>query len=191
MQKRIKATLFAHLSVAEALANDRTLIDKIESAATQCIHSLKRGGRILLCGNGGSASDAQHIAAELSGRYLKERDPLDAEALHVNSSYLTAVANDYDFGHVYKRAVQAKGRPGDVLIAISTSGNSDNILEAVRQAKLMQLFTIGMTGDKGGQMKDLADMCLCMPSDHTPHIQEAHIVVGHILCELIESNMFP
>lgn len=191
MQPDIQRILADYLKTANDLASDAKLRSEIETAATKCIQALRRGHKILLCGNGGSASDAQHIAAELSGRYLKDRDPLFAEALHVNTSYLTAVANDYDFSHVYRRAVHAKGKAGDVLIALSTSGNSSNILEAIRQAKSMGLYTVGMTGKSGGTLKNLVDLCLSIPSDQTPHIQEGHMVVGHILCELIESTIFP
>ncbi|HOH84860.1 MAG TPA: SIS domain-containing protein, partial [Bacteroidales bacterium] len=150
----------------------------------------KAGGCIYFCGNGGSAADAQHIAAELSGRFMLDRDPLDAEALHVNSSYLTSVANDYSFSEVYARLLRAKGRPGDMLIAISTSGNSPNIVRAVEAAKEAGLITAGLTGASGGQMKNLVDILINVPSDETPRIQEAHILIGHIFCQQVEEEMF-
>ncbi len=191
MQELIVKRLSESRDAIQKLASDQKIQQNIALLASKSIASLGNGGRILLCGNGGSASDAQHIAAELSGKYLKDRDPLDAEALHTNTSYLTAVANDYDYSHVYKRAVQAKGRKGDVLIALSTSGNSPNILAAIEQAKKMGLFTTGMTGLSGGKLKEISDLCLCIPSNDTPRIQEGHIIIGHILCELIESTLFP
>ena len=144
----------------------------------------------MLCGNGGSAADAQHIAAELSGRFYLDRPPLDAEALHVNSSYLTAVANDYSFDVIYSRMLEAKGKKGDALIAISTSGNSKNIIQAVKKAKELGVITIGFTGEHGGELKNLCDYCIQVPSNDTPRIQECHILFGHILCEIIEGELF-
>ena len=191
MKTYISEKLKAHLKVAAALHQDELLQSSLEEAAQICIKALRSGGKILFCGNGGSASDAQHLAAELSGRYLRDRPPLFAEALHVNTSYLTAVANDYDFTHVYERAVWAKGKAEDVLIALSTSGNSENIIKAVQQAHSLGLHTIGMTGSGGGALQSLADICLCVPSVDTPHIQECHIILGHILCGLIEDALFP
>ena len=146
--------------------------------------------KVLLCGNGGSAADAQHIACELSGRFLKERAPLSAEALHVNTSFLTAVANDYDFDTVYERGLEAFGKQGDVLIAISTSGNSPNILKVIKKAQSMGIHRIGLTGATGGKMLDGCDVIIKVPSKETPRIQEAHITIGHILCELVESALF-
>ena len=145
---------------------------------------------MLFCGNGGSAADAQHIAGELSGRFYKERAPLFAEALHVNSSFVTAVANDYNYEAVYARMVQAAGREGDVLVAISTSGNSPNILKAIEAARQQKMIVVGMTGATGGAMADQCDYLLKVPSKNTPRIQEAHIMLGHILCELIEERLF-
>jgi D-sedoheptulose 7-phosphate isomerase len=146
---------------------------------------------MLLCGNGGSASDAQHIAAELSGRFYTDRPPLYAEALHVNSSYMTAVANDYGYEATYARMIEAAGRKGDVIIGISTSGNSPNVVKAMRKAKELEMLTIGFTGESGGKMKEICDIMICVPSDDTPRIQEAHILIGHIICQLIEEEMFP
>jgi len=162
----------------------------IEIASNIIKNSFKAGGKVLFCGNGGSAADAQHLAAELSGRFYLDRPPLFAEALHVNSSFLTAVANDYSFDDVYARMVQAKGREGDVLVAISTSGNSANIVRALQQAQEQKLFTIGMTGETGGEMAEHCDVLLNVPSTDTPRIQECHILIGHIICEIVEREMF-
>ena len=146
---------------------------------------------MLLCGNGGSAADAQHLAAELSGRFYYDRAPLPAEALHTNSSFTTAVANDYSFEDIYSRAVHASGRKGDILIGLSTSGNSENIIRALKTAREMGILTVGMTGETGGKMKPFCDYLINVPSDDTPRIQESHILIGHIICELVESSLFP
>ncbi len=179
------------IEVKQKILEDKELVNTIKSAAEFCIESLTQGGKILLCGNGGSAADAQHIAAELTGRFEKNRKPLFAEALHVNSSYMTAVANDYDFETTYSRLVEAKGKPNDVLIAISTSGNSKNILKAAEQARKQKMSVIGFTGRDGGALAPLSDLAIKVPSQHTTRIQEAHILIGHILCEVIERSMFP
>jgi D-sedoheptulose 7-phosphate isomerase len=145
----------------------------------------------MLCGNGGSAADAQHIAAELSGRFYRDRKPLDAEAMHVNTSYLTAVSNDYSFDDIYARKLEASGRQGDLLIGISTSGNSENVVRALQLAKDKGVFTIAFTGKSGGKMADMADLLIAIPSEDTPRIQEAHILAGHILCQNVEEDLFP
>jgi len=163
----------------------------VKSAAEYCIEALQQDGKILLCGNGGSASDAQHLAAELSGRFQYDRKPLYAEALHVNTSYLTAVANDYSYDVVYSRMVEAIGRRGDVLIALSTSGNSANVVNAVIQAKKQHMITIGLTGASGGELAKLCELCIRVPSENTARIQETHILIGHVICEKIEKTIFP
>jgi len=178
------------IAVKKRMLEDFDLINTIEKISLKAAEVLKNNGRILLCGNGGSAADAQHIAAELSGRYAFDRDPLDAEALHVNTSYVTAVANDYSYNDVYSRLVKAKGRAGDMLIAISTSGNSQNIINAVEVAKAIGMVTVGFTGEKGGKMKDLVGYLINVPSNETPRIQEAHILVGHIFCQAVEEKIF-
>lgn len=188
---RIKEAILESISTKRAVLESPNLISEIERAAAVCINSLQNGGKILFCGNGGSAADAQHLAAELSGRFYYDRDPLFAEALHVNTSYLTAVANDYSYDEIYARQVKGIGRTGDVLIAISTSGNSENIVRAMKRAKDLGMKTIALTGETGGRMRGLADLLLNIPSTDTPRIQETHILVGHIICELIESEMFP
>ena len=162
----------------------------IEDITNIAINSFRKGNKILLCGNGGSASDAQHIAAELSGRFYVDRPPLYAEALHVNSSYMTAVANDYGYDLTYARMVEAAGKEEDVLIGISTSGNSINVIKALEKAKEIGMKTIGFTGRDGGRIYDICDFCIRIPSDDTPRIQEAHILIGHIICQLIESKLF-
>jgi D-sedoheptulose 7-phosphate isomerase len=158
--------------------------------ADTIVETYKNSGKLLLCGNGGSAADAQHIAAELSGRFYINRPPLNAEALHVNSSFITAIANDFSFNEVYSRSVEAFGKKGDVLIAISTSGNSENIIQAAIKAKEMGIIVVGFTGDTGGKLKDYCSYLLNVPSKITPRIQEAHILIGHIICEIVENNLF-
>ena len=179
------------INVKQLILNDKEFVKRINDAAMTCVKSLKNGGKIHFCGNGGSASDAQHLAAELSGRFYYDRPPLNAEALHVNTSYLTAVANDYSYDMIYARMIQASAKKGDVLIGISTSGNSSNILKAIEVAKEIGVKTIGMTGETGGKMADCCDLLLNVPSKCTPRIQESHIMIGHIICEIIEATMFP
>ena len=154
------------------------------------VESLRNGGKIHFCGNGGSAADAQHLAAELSGRFYFDRPPLNAEALHCNTSYLTAVGNDYGYDHIFSRLLRGTAKAGDVIVGISTSGNSKNILLAFEAAKEMGVKVIAMTGETGGTMKYLADILLNVASKDTPRIQESHIMIGHIICELVESAMF-
>jgi len=179
------------VDVKRKILENEDLVKKILRVSFLIIDAFKNNKKVLLCGNGGSAADAQHIAAELSGRFYKDRNPLFAEALHVNTSYLTAVANDYSYDEVYSRLVKAKGRNGDILIGISTSGNSKNIVKAIEEAKNIGMITVGMTGQTGGKMKDLCDFLINVPSNDTPRIQEAHITIGHIFCEIIEKELFP
>lgn len=186
IQQRIQASIDAK----QAILDNPALLAQIGQFADLLTATFQQDGKVLFCGNGGSAGDAQHIAAELSGRFYKNRPPLYAEALHVNSSYLTAVANDFGYDEVYARMVQAAGRTGDVLVAISTSGNSPNILKAVEQARMAGMKVVGMTGDSGGKMRDLCDILINIPSSDTPRIQESHILVGHIICELVEAALF-
>lgn len=187
----IKHIIQDSIDTKQAIIDNQDLLDRIISSAEVCTASLKNGGKVLFCGNGGSAADAQHLAAELSGRFYYDRPPLNSEALHVNTSFLTAVGNDYSFDVVYSRMLEASGRKGDVLIAISTSGNSANILNAIDKAKLLGMTVIGFTGQEGGKMKNVCDILLNVPSKDTPRIQESHIMIGHIICELIEKNLFP
>lgn len=178
------------IAVKQQMMVDAVLLDQIAAVAAKATEVFNNDGKILLCGNGGSAADAQHIAAELTGRFMTDRPPLYAEALHVNSSYMTAVSNDYGYDMAYARLVQAMGKPGDMLLALSTSGNSPNIIEAVKKAKNLQMFVVGLTGSTGGSIRQWCDITLCVPSDVTARIQEAHILIGHILCEIIERNLF-
>lgn len=183
---KITAIWQEHLDLARATVE---LASEI-SRAVECIcTSLSKGGQLLVAGNGGSAADAQHIVAELTGRFLRERRPLRAIALHGNSSALTAVANDYGFDEIFSRELAAHARSGDILLAISTSGNSRNILRAIETAREKKMIVIGLTGKSGGRMKRFCDLCLCVPSDSTARIQEMHIVIGHAICELVEQQV--
>ena len=172
------------------ISKNKAQVLLIEQIANTLIDAYNNDCKLLLCGNGGSASDAQHIAAELSGRFEMDREPLNAEALHVNSSYLTAVANDYGYEEVYARMVKATGKNGDVLLALSTSGNSSNVLKAIEQANHIGMITIGFSGNDGGKMNEICKYNLIIPSSNTARIQEAHILVGHIICRLIEQKIF-
>jgi len=187
IEKCIKSAVENYTSVFQ---NDN-LKANIKKIVTKSVAAFQSQQKMLFCGNGGSASDAQHIAAELSGRFYADRPPLYAEALHVNSSFMTAVANDYGFEYTYARMVEAAGKKGDILVGISTSGNSPNVVMAIQKAKELGMTTVGFTGKNGGAMRDICDIMICAPSDDTPRIQEAHILVGHIICQLIEQEMFP
>ena len=187
---RIKESIEQSIAVKQAVLADEQLTEKITEAAKIMEFSLRNGGRIHFCGNGGSAADAQHLAAELSGRFYFDRPPLNAEALHCNTSYLTAVGNDYGYEHIFARLLRGTAKKGDVLVGISTSGNSANIIEAYKVCKEMGIDIISMTGASGGKMKDFGGVLLNVPSTDTPRIQECHIMIGHIICELVESAMF-
>ncbi|MBK9338242.1 MAG: D-sedoheptulose 7-phosphate isomerase [Lewinellaceae bacterium] len=186
----IEKSIRASIAVKEAVLADPVLLEKIGQTADLLVRVFRQGGKVLFCGNGGSAADAQHLAAELSGRFYTDRPPLYAEALHVNTSYLTAVANDYGYDHVFSRMVEAAGRRGDVLVAISTSGNSPGILRAAEKAAELGMQVIGLTGATGGQLAAACDLLLNVPSTDTPRIQESHILIGHILCEIVEKSLF-
>jgi D-sedoheptulose 7-phosphate isomerase len=187
---RIKEIISQSIAVKNALLENDEILQRIEQISELCIQAFQADKKLLFCGNGGSAADAQHLAAEFSGRFYTDREPLNAEALHVNTSYLTAVANDYSYNEVYSRLVKAKGRKGDILFGISTSGNSENIFKAFEVAKTQGMITVGFTGATGGKMKDLSDFLINIPSTDTPRIQESHIMVGHIICELVEKGLF-
>lgn len=188
---RIREIIGEQNGILTMILQDSSLLENIAEVARRMASVFRNDGKILFCGNGGSAADAQHLAAELSGRFHYDRDPLHAEALHVNTSYLTAVANDYSFEEVFARMVKAKGRKGDALVALSTSGNSPNVLKAIDQADSIGMMTVGLTGANGGRMKGRCRYALAVPSNNTPRIQESHILIGHILCELIEEDLFP
>jgi D-sedoheptulose 7-phosphate isomerase len=189
--KEIKDIILQSIEVKRQITENPELLKTIVDVAGNCTEAFCEGNKVLFCGNGGSAADAQHLSAELSGRFYYDRHPLPSEALHVNTSYLTAVANDYSYDEVYSRMLHAVGDEGDVLIALSTSGNSPNILKALEAARQLGMITVGMTGETGGKMKDLCDFLINVPSTDTPRIQESHIMIGHIICEMIESTMFP
>lgn len=190
MQNKIKEIISSSISVKQQVLQDADILNTIEKITDVIVAIFKNNGTVLLCGNGGSAADAQHLAAEFSGRFYKDREPLNAEALHVNTSYLTAVANDYSFNEVYSRLVKAKGKQGDVLIALSTSGNSENIVEAAKTAKAKEMTVVAFTGKDGGKLKEYADYLINIPSTDTPRIQECHILIGHIICQLVEEKFF-
>ena len=189
-QIRVKEAIEENIELMSSILHDTIFMSQISQLADIMVKSLRKGGTIFFCGNGGSAADAQHLAAELSGRFYFDRAPLPAEALHCNTSYLTAIANDYGFEHVYERLIRGNGKKGDVLVGLSTSGNSLNITKAFETAKNLDITTIAFTGENGGKLKEIADYILQIPSTDTPRIQEAHILIGHIICELIETDMF-
>ncbi|MEZ4826298.1 MAG: D-sedoheptulose 7-phosphate isomerase [Bacteroidia bacterium] len=187
---RIKEVISNSISVKQAVLADETLLNTVEQVANIITEAFRNDKKVLFCGNGGSAADAQHLAAEFSGRFYFDRDPLFSEALHVNTSYLTAVANDYSYEQVYSRLIKAKGRQGDVLVGLSTSGNSLNVVRAFEQGKENGMTIVAMTGLGGGKMKDSADFLIDIPSKDTPRIQECHMMLGHIICELVEAALF-
>ncbi|MGH9482169.1 MAG: D-sedoheptulose-7-phosphate isomerase [Terriglobales bacterium] len=167
------------------------LLPELERAADAMVACYRAGGKALFCGNGGSAADAQHLAAEFVGRYLAERPALPALALHANSSALTAIGNDYGFEHTFTRQLEALGRSGDLVVGLSTSGNSANVVGALSRARALGITSLALTGDGGGQMRDACDILLAVPSRETPRIQECHILIGHCLCQAVEQALFP
>ena len=187
----IKNIISESIAVKQRIIQSEKLTQTIEDVSNIIVKAYRAGGAAYFCGNGGSAADAQHIAAELSGRFYYDRPPLAAEALHVNTSYLTAVANDYSYEEIYARYIKGVGRKGDILVGISTSGNSTNIVRAFEEARAKGIITIALTGEGGGKMRELADYILNVPSSDTPRIQESHIMIGHIICEIVESELFP
>ncbi|RYD96197.1 MAG: SIS domain-containing protein [Sphingobacteriales bacterium] len=190
MTQKIKEIIQRSIRVKEQVLNDESLIHNLNILVEKITHTFQQGGKVLFCGNGGSAADAQHLAAEFSGRFYTDRDPLPSEALHCNTSYLTAVANDYGYDFVYSRLLKGMAKTGDILVGLSTSGNSANIINAFEMAKQIGVITAGFTGTTGGKMAGLCDILINVPSDDTPRIQESHIMLGHIACELVEHNLF-
>ena len=188
--QKISSIINESIKVKQTLLGDINLIAQIDTVVKVITTAFQNGNSVYFAGNGGSAADAQHLAAEFSGRFYKDRKALPSEALHCNTSYLTAVANDYSYEVIYARLIEGITKPGDVLVGISTSGNSGNIVKAFEMAKTKQVVTIGFTGDKGGKMKEISNYLINVPSNDTPRIQESHILVGHIICELVESNIF-
>lgn len=187
---RIKEVIANSISVKQAVLADESLLSIVEQVANVITEAFRNDKKVLFCGNGGSAADAQHLAAEFSGRFYFDRDPLFSEALHVNTSYITAVANDYSYEQIYSRLIKAKGREGDVLVGLSTSGNSKNVVRAFEQGKENGMIVVAMTGAGGGLMKESADYLIDIPSKDTPRIQECHMMLGHIICELVEAALF-
>ncbi|MGH1337199.1 MAG: D-sedoheptulose-7-phosphate isomerase [Aureispira sp.] len=188
--KTLREIIQDSIQVKQQLLTDEHCMATLEETVAILVQCFEAGGKVLWCGNGGSAADAQHLAAEFSGRFYLDRRPLFSEALHVNSSYMTAVANDYDFTEVYARLIQAKGQAGDVLIGLSTSGNSPNIVKALAQAQEQGLTTIAWTGATKGNVLPFAELSCLVPSTDTPRIQEAHLLMGHAVCELVERALF-
>ena len=191
MREIIARKLLESAALKQRIAADSGLLQVITSITGDIVKCYQGGGKVLWCGNGGSAADAQHLAAELSGRFYYDRAPLFSEALHVNTSYLTAVANDYGYEHVFSRMVEAAGKEGDVLIGFTTSGGSRNVLSALETARKKKMLTVGFCGEKQDKMKPLCDHLVSIPSTDTPRIQECHMIIGHTICELVEMRLFP
>ena len=189
--EKIKKIIEASIAVKQQVLENEELLQTVTAATDAIVHALQNGNRIYFCGNGGSAADAQHLAAEFSGRFYTDRKALPAEALHCNTSYLTAVANDYSYDVVYARLIEGIANKGDVLVGLSTSGNSKNIVKAFEVARQNGIITIGFTGATGGAMKEVSDHLINIPSADTPRIQESHILLGHIICQLVEEKFFP
>ena len=191
MTEQIKNLIQASINVKMEVLANRELQQTLSECVEKIANAFQNGSKVLFCGNGGSAADAQHLAAEFSGRFYTDREALPSEALHVNTSYLTAVANDYSYDVVYSRMIQGIGKKGDVLVGLSTSGNSRNIINAFETARQKEMITIGFTGASGGKMKESSDYLINIPSTDTPRIQESHILLGHIICQLVEEIIFP
>ncbi|HLF47267.1 MAG TPA: D-sedoheptulose 7-phosphate isomerase [Chitinophagaceae bacterium] len=188
--EKIKNIITASIETKKLVLENKSLIDTIKNVVEALTKAFADGKKVYFCGNGGSAADAQHLAAEFSGRFYTDRKALPAEALHCNTSYLTAVANDYSFDMIYSRMIDGIGQKGDVLIGISTSGNSVNILKAIEAAREKEMITVAFTGESGGKLKDKCDFLVNIPSADTPRIQECHIMIGHIICQLVEENLY-
>ena len=190
MLSKIKDIVAASIAVKQQVWANETLLQTVEAVTEIITKAFQQCNKVLFCGNGGSAADAQHLAAEFSGRFYIDRDALPAEALHANTSYLTAVANDYSYDVIYSRLIKGLGNKGDILVGLSTSGNSKNIVLAFEQAKANGMITVGFTGESGGKIKSLSDYLINVPSTDTPRIQESHILLGHIICQLVEEKYF-
>ena len=187
----LKARLQASIDLKSSLLTNHVILENVIKIVNEIEKCYKHDGKVLWAGNGGSAADAQHLAAELRGRFYYDRPPLFSEALHVNTSYTTAVANDYSYDVIYSRLVKAMGRKGDVFIGLSTSGNSKNVIEALKVANDIGMITVGFTGESGGNMKEHCNYLINIPSRDTPRIQECHMILGHTICELVEIALFP
>jgi D-sedoheptulose 7-phosphate isomerase len=187
----IQSKIQDSINLKSALLTSEPILSSVNNLVNDIVTCYRNGGKVLWCGNGGSAADAQHLAAELSGRFYYDRPPLFSEALHVNTSYITAVANDYSYDVIYGRLVQAMGKKGDLLIGLSTSGNSKNVIKAFEKANELGLVTAGFTGQTGGDMKGMTKYLINIPSSDTPRIQECHMLLGHTICEMVEMALFP
>jgi D-sedoheptulose 7-phosphate isomerase len=187
---KITDIIQSSINVKQQILENKSLLAQVDLIADEIVSAFKNGNRIFFCGNGGSAADAQHLAAEFSGRFYTDRKALPAEALHCNTSYLTAVANDYSYDVVYSRLVEGITSKGDLLVGLSTSGNSANIVKAFETARERGVVTVGFTGMAGGLMRPLSDHLIDIPSSDTPRIQESHIMIGHIICQLVEERFF-
>ena len=187
----IKSKIEDSIIIKNKLLKNEIILSTLEQIINDIITSYKAGGKVLWCGNGGSAGDAQHLAAELSGRFYYDRPPLFSEALHVNTSYTTAVANDYSYDIIYSRLVEAMGKKNDILIGLSTSGNSQNVVKAIEKANQLGLTTVAFTGETGGQLKNICKYLINIESTNTPRIQECHMILGHTICEIVEMKLFP
>ena len=190
LMNSIQQEITDSIQTKQKLLADKLLLSKIHQAAQSCLKTFKQGGKVILAGNGGSAADAQHIAAEFVNQLCFDRPALSSIALTTDTSILTAIGNDRGYKEIFSRQIEANGQSGDIFIAISTSGNSENLLEALKVCKKKHIISVGWTGESGGKMKDLCDHCLCVPSVETPRIQEAHILIGHIICAIVENTLF-
>ena len=188
--KKMRKIVLSSIECKKVLMEDDNLLKTLQDIVNEVIQAFKSGNKVLFCGNGGSAADAQHLAAELSGRFYKDRPGLNSEALHVNTSYITAVANDYSFEDIFSRSVEAKCNSGDVIFGLSTSGNSNNVINAMKVANNLGVITMGFTGSNGGILYEVCNFCIRVPSEDVARIQESHIMLGHILCEIVEEELF-
>lgn len=191
MIELLKSRIQTSVDLKTSLLTNEYILNTVVAVTKEIVNSYKHDGKVLWAGNGGSAADSQHLAAELSGRFYYDRPPLNSEALHVNTSYITAVANDYSYDVIYSRLVKAMGRRGDVLIGLSTSGNSKNVIKAFEVANEIGMVTVAFTGETGGLMKNSAKYLVNIPSKDTPRIQECHMILGHTICEMVEMELFP
>ena len=191
MNDFVKSKINASIQLKTTLLQNESILTSITKIADEIVSCYKQDGKVLWCGNGGSAADSQHLSAELSGRFYYDRPPLFSEALHVNTSYVTAVANDYSYDEIYSRLTKAMGKKGDVIIGLSTSGNSGNVIKALQTANEQGMITVAFTGESGGKMKDHCKYLINIPSKDTPRIQECHMLLGHTLCEIVEMKLFP
>ena len=189
-QDLIRRNITDSITIKQQLLQNDTIMVDIIKVVDLIVEAFNNGNKLLFCGNGGSAADAQHLAAEFSGRYYLNRPPLHAEALNTDTSFMTAVSNDFSFDEVYARLIQGIGKQGDILIGMSTSGNSKNVIKALEEAKKKNIITIGLTGKANGNMKPYCDYLINIPSDDTPRIQECHLMLGHAICELVEKELF-